>query len=145
MKSLVVLFLVMSTAFAGGKEALTIDEISEVFERVFKEDRNVGLERSDLDVVLDQENIASELELSLEDDDAYCEYVTETDMKTNFKRIEKALSSRGGYIMRKYRNFGHIAHITSRYLVLEGSDDCISEQIRVVLNDGSLIWIDVNN
>lgn len=103
----------------------------------------VGVEQGITNCVISQENLVADLEQNLEHDEGYCEYQTNTSLKENMSFVEAELSPRASRIIRKLRNEGHIAHISSRRLSFQNpGEDCVKKMYRFALTDGSLIWID---
>lgn len=123
----------------------TLKKLSRVYEESPQDflGARVGVEQGITNCIISQENLVQDLEQNLEYDEGYCEYKTETNFKENMSLIEKDLNPRAARIIRKLRNDGYIAHISSRRLSFQHpEEDCVKKMYRFALTNGSLIWID---
>ena len=128
-----------------------VEEILNVLNRVYVEapgvfrGAKIGVEVDSSQLIISQENIVAELERDLEFDKGHCEYETQVNFIDNMRIIEESLAPRAARIIRKLRNNRFIEHISTRTLTFQSiEEDCVKQHIRIILKNGSLIWIDFN-
>ena len=152
MKKILCFIILLSSAFADEiPKSLSITETLEVVRDVYKKDPltfgafRFGIEPGEDNIALPQAHFVAELERNLVQDQGVCEYKTIKDMRINIKLLDKYISKKGAYIFRVFRNWGHIEHLTARYLsyASEGAD-CQKMEVMMLLKDGTLVWLDDN-
>ena len=150
MKFLVVLTISIFNLSVGFADN-SINSTLEVLNRVYSGDK-ASFNDAHLDVIkgftqcpIDQENMTAELERNLFQDEGFCEYKTLTTVKESITLLEKLLKPKAARIFRAFRNNQNIEHITSRAITLQKVDtDCVQAHVRIVLKDGTLVWLDFN-
>ena len=143
-----IIAVVLATFFYNLSYAQSIDATLKVLNRVYTNDTSaflgakIGVERGITQYPISQENIVAELERELFFDQGFCEYKTVIGVKENITLIEKSVRPKAARIFRKLRNDGAIEHISSRVITLQKTEaECSQKYIRIVLIDGSLIWL----
>ncbi len=103
----------------------------------------IGIEQvEDNSSIISQENIVFELERNLEEDPGFCSYETQKDSTKILKTMDAFHAQELATFLTDMKEKGLIAHISYRGFMDGNVKDCSYFYYRVILSDGSLIWID---